>query len=85
VLDRVPAEGEAMTVAAVGNLTLHGVTREVSIDLEGQFVNGLVAVVGSLDIKFADFGIAQPRSAAVLSIEDHGMLELQLVFQKAAS
>ena len=84
-LGSVPAEGEPVTATAVGDLTLHGVTRTVSIELQGQFTNGLVVVVGSTDIRFADYGIARPQSFNVLSVEDHGTLELQLVFERAAS
>jgi polyisoprenoid-binding protein YceI len=83
-LDEIPAEGETLSATAVGDLTLHGVTRSVSIPLEGQLVNGFVVVVGSLDIKFADFGIQKPTSQAVLGVEDHGLLELQLIFQQGA-
>jgi hypothetical protein len=42
------------------------------------------ASVGSTNIAFADYDIAQPKSMAVLSIEDHGTLELQLVFARQA-
>jgi polyisoprenoid-binding protein YceI len=83
-LDSVPAEGVPVRVTAVGDLTLHGVTRRVSVDLQGQRTNGYVVVVGALDIRFADYTIAQPRSFAVLSVADHGTIELQLVFQKDA-
>jgi hypothetical protein len=34
-------------------------------------------------IQFADYDIAQPTSMSVVSIEDHGTMELQLVFAKA--
>jgi polyisoprenoid-binding protein YceI len=81
-LDGVPADGETVQATAVGDLTLHGVTRSVSIPLEGQLTNGFLVVVGSLDISFADFGIKQPTSPAVLGVEDHGLLELQLIFQQ---
>jgi polyisoprenoid-binding protein YceI len=81
-LNAAPAEGASVKTQATGDLTLHGVTRPVTIDLEGQLANGMVVVVGSTEIRFADFNIAQPSSAAVLSIEDRGTLELQLVFQK---
>ncbi|MGH2600685.1 MAG: YceI family protein, partial [Dehalococcoidia bacterium] len=84
-LDAVPAENQPLAATAVGDLTIHGATRNVSIDLEGQLANGFVVVAGSLDIRFADYGIAQPRSLAVLSVEDRGTLELQLIFEKAAS
>lgn len=81
VLDSIPPEGVPVTVTAVGELTLHGVTRPITITLQGQRTNGLVVVVGSTEIRFADFNIQQPRSFNVLSVADHGTLELQLVFQ----
>jgi polyisoprenoid-binding protein YceI len=81
-LDSVPAEGEPVAATAAGDLTLHGVTRSISIPLEGQLTKGFLIVVGALDITFADFGIKQPTSPAVLGVEDHGLLELQLIFQQ---
>jgi hypothetical protein len=36
-----------------------------------------------LEITFADFGIAKPTSFLVLSVQDHGTLELQLFFTHA--
>ncbi len=81
-LERAPAEGGTVRAAATGDLTLHGVTRRVEVPIEGQFQGGRAVVVGSLDIRFADFGIAQPRAQLVLSVEDHGVIELQLVFER---
>jgi len=37
----------------------------------------------SLDIAFADHGIAPPQSLVVLSVDDHGILELQLFLTRA--
>jgi polyisoprenoid-binding protein YceI len=84
-LNATPANGETIAATAVGDLTLHGITRGISIPLEGQLTGGYAVIVGSLDLTFADFGIQQPTSGMVLSIEDHGVLELQLVFQKGTS
>ncbi|MEZ4554516.1 MAG: YceI family protein [Dehalococcoidia bacterium] len=77
------ASGAAVSANAIGDLTLHGVTRSVTIRIEGQLVDGKVVVVGSLDIAFADFDIEQPSAASVLSVEDHGTIEVQLIFQPA--
>lgn len=79
-LDGVPAEGETITATAQGNLTLHGVTKAIAIPLEGQLVNGQAVIVGSLEIEFADYDVDPPSAASVVSVEDHGTLELQLVF-----
>jgi polyisoprenoid-binding protein YceI len=83
-LDQIPAEGTKISVDATGDLTLHGVTKEVTIPLEAQRTGNVIAVTGQLDVPFADFGISQPTSFAVLSIEDHGILEVQLFLTKGA-
>jgi polyisoprenoid-binding protein YceI len=81
-LGKVPADGATTEVDAVGTLTLHGVTKDVTIPLEAQRNGDVVAVTGQLDIAFADYDIDQPTSFAVLSVEDHGILEVQLFFSK---
>jgi polyisoprenoid-binding protein YceI len=81
-LDSAPTDGQTISVTAQGKLTLHGVTREVSIPLQAKLSGGVVTVVGSLPITFADYNIAPPRSMLVLSVDDHGTLELQLHFTK---
>lgn len=79
-LDTVPAEGEIVDVTATGELTLHGVTKSVEIPLEARLEGGVITVAGSLPIQFADYDIGQPQGMIVLSVEDHGVLELQLHF-----
>jgi polyisoprenoid-binding protein YceI len=77
-LPSIPAEGETITVEATGNLTLHGVTKSVTIPLQAQRKGDAIAVVGSLEIPFADYSINKPSAAAVLSVDDHGVMEIQL-------
>jgi len=78
----VPTEGTTVTVDATGELTLHGVTKRVTIPLDTKLVDDTIVVTGLLDIRFADFGISKPTSAAVLSVEDTGTMEVQLFFTK---
>lgn len=75
------AAGEAIEVTGVGDLTLHGVTRPVEVSLEAQLVDGRIVVVGSLPILFADYDIDKPSAMGVLSVDDHGLMELLLVFE----
>jgi hypothetical protein len=42
-----------------------------------------LTVVGSIDIAFADYGFSGPTSFKVLSVEDHGILEFQLLLRHA--
>jgi polyisoprenoid-binding protein YceI len=81
-LGSVPADGQEVKVTANGQLTLHGVTKDVQIPLTAKLSGGVIAVTGSLPITFADYGVQAPTSFAVVSIEDHGTMELQLFFTK---
>jgi len=80
----VPDAGSKVTQDVKGKLTLHGVTKDVSLSVQGVLDNNQVIVVGSTQIQFADYNIQKPQSQAVLGVEDKGVMEFQLVFAKAA-
>ena len=61
----------------------HGVTKSVEIPLQAKLSGNVIVVTGSLEVAFADYGIQAPNSFAVLSVEDHGTMELQLLFTHA--
>ncbi len=77
------AAGEAVSLEANGMLTLHGVTRAVTVPLEARRDGALILVVGQIPILFADYDIEQPRSPRVVSVEDNGVMEWQLVLERA--
>jgi hypothetical protein len=70
-----------VTQTVTGELTLHAVTNTVEIEVEGALQDGLLVVVGSTEIQFADYAIEQPVSMSVASIADHGTMEFQIVFE----
>jgi polyisoprenoid-binding protein YceI len=78
----IPPENTEVEVQATGELTLHGVTREVTIPLKAKWAGDVIEVAGSTEITFADYDITPPSSFLVLSIADSGTLELQLFFTK---
>ena len=82
-LGTLPAEGQTVSVTAQGALSLHGVTKTVSIDLKAVRQGGVIAVTGSLPIVFGDYSFAGPKSFAVLSVDDHGTMELHILFTHA--
>jgi polyisoprenoid-binding protein YceI len=82
-LGTLPAEGTTVSANATGELTLHGVTKTVTIALQATRQGGVIAVTGSLPIAFADYSIQKPTSFAVLSVDDHGIMELHLLFTHA--
>ena len=71
--------GDAFAAPAVGDLTIHGTTQSIEMDLEAQLVDGTIVIVGSTDIIFSDYGVEVPESQIVVSVEDFGTLELQLL------
>jgi polyisoprenoid-binding protein YceI len=73
------ADGESVSISAVGDLTIHGETQSVDFPLEAQLVDGTVVLVGSLDLTFADYGVEAPTSPVVLGVDDQGILELQFL------
>ncbi len=77
------ASGDQVNVTLNGKLTLHGVTKEVSVPAQAQLKGGSLVVVGSIQIQFSDYSISKPNGASVLSIEDHGVMELQLILKKS--
>ncbi len=81
-LGSVPSDNQNITATAEGELTLHGVTQLVSFDVTAKIANGIIGVLGSIDITFADYGIANPSNAFVTT-GDTGLLEFVLAFQKS--
>jgi polyisoprenoid-binding protein YceI len=82
-LPEEPTPGETVPVNAVGDFTLHGVTKRVEIPIRGRWDGELIQAVGTLHIVFSDYGIEAPTSPAVASIRDEGEMEFQLFFEKA--
>jgi polyisoprenoid-binding protein YceI len=80
--DRTPAEGDTVTVEARGELTLHGVTREVTVPVEARWTGDVIEVVAGFEVALADYGIEPPTGFVVLSVADHGTVELHLLFAK---
>jgi len=81
-LPAVPTAGETVKTEAKGKFTLHGVTKDVTIQLQGRWDGKQVQVVGSMPIAFDDYGVSAPSAPAVASVDDHGEMELQLFFDK---
>ena len=80
-LGTVPTDGQNITATARGELTLHGVTQQVSFDVTAKIANGIIGVLGSIEITFADYGIANPSNPFV-STGDTGLLEFVLAFER---
>jgi polyisoprenoid-binding protein YceI len=75
--------GTASDLTLVGDLTLHGVTKALSIPAQAQLVDGTIQVQGSITFPLADFDIVAPNIGGfIISIADEGTLEFLVTFTK---
>ncbi len=78
----LPENDEPVDVIASGVLNLHGVSKEIMFEISGTYIDNAVVVVGSAPILLTDYNIEAPLGRRVLSIEDEGIIEFQVVFRK---
>ena len=77
-----PVVGEVQTISATGDLTIAGVTRSVTVELQAVLNSTEGQVAGSIPITFADFGVEAPNLGFV-SVEPAGFIEFSLVIRPA--
>jgi polyisoprenoid-binding protein YceI len=82
-LETLPAENEEIQVAATGDLTLHGQTESVTLDLTAKWSGDRISVEGSLPIVLADYDIEAISIPAFVAVDDHGTMEFLLLFERA--
>ena len=74
VADAVPSGSGTTEVDAVGDLTLHGVTKRVTATLQVGLSGDGVDISGSVPITFSDFGVQAP-SLGFVKVDDAGAVE----------
>jgi polyisoprenoid-binding protein YceI len=77
----IPAEaltGSPVTVEATGDMTIHGVTRTVTIPIDAQLNADQIELVGSYFFPMADFAIDPPSFAGIVEVDPDATLEFQL-------
>jgi polyisoprenoid-binding protein YceI len=82
----VPADatsGKAFNADVTGDLTIHGVTRRVTIPVEGRLDAGGLQVVGSYKFPMAMFGIDHPNVGGVVTVDPDATLEFKIVMTKS--
>ena len=81
-LGSVPEPGTTITATAVGELTMHGVTRDVSFEVSARIDNGIIGVLGGIEVLFSDYDIDNPSNGFVTT-GDNGLIEFVLAFTRA--
>lgn len=71
-------EGSTVNVDAPGDLTLHGVTRSVTIPLEIRLSGNSVEIVGSQVITLSDYEIDVAAFGGFVSVKNEGTVEFEL-------
>jgi polyisoprenoid-binding protein YceI len=83
VLPSAPVLNVPMDVQAAGNLTLHGVTKPVTVALKANWTGDVIDVAGQAPIVLKDFGINPPSVGGFVEVDGDGAFEVQLTFGRA--
>src|SRR5438552_17095117 len=84
----VPADagnGQAFQISATGRLTLHGVTRTVTIPIDARLNGSQIELVGSITFPFSDFGMTPPSIGGFVSVQDNATMEFQLKLARSGA
>jgi polyisoprenoid-binding protein YceI len=76
-------EGSGIEVTVQGTLTLHGVSRDVTLPIHLDIEGDLLSAQGTLPLRQTDFGIKPISKAGVVKVEDEVHVELRLVARRA--
>jgi polyisoprenoid-binding protein YceI len=77
------ATGQAVKAQAEGDLTIHGVTKRVTIPLDIRVTGNRGELVGSYGFPMSDFNINPPNVGGFVTVDPDATLEFKLVLEKA--
>jgi polyisoprenoid-binding protein YceI len=78
------ASGQTIHVSATGDLTIHGVTKSVTIPIDARLTGSKIELVGSITFPFSQFGMTPPSIGGFVSVQNNATLEFQLVLAQGA-
>lgn len=81
-LPSAPVDGVDLTVPVTGELTLHGQTRPVTLDVTARWTGDAVSIRASAPITLADYGIEAISIEQFVAVDEQGTLELLLLFSR---
>ena len=77
------ADGETVTVEATGDLMVAGTTNEATFTINALVRDdGFGVIAGSTTITWEDYGVTPPNAPIVVSIDESGIVEFQLIVTK---
>jgi polyisoprenoid-binding protein YceI len=72
--------GQVVNVSAIGQLTIHGVTRTVTIPIQARLTGTQVEIAGSITFPFSQFGMTPPSIGGFVTVQDNATMEFDLKF-----
>ncbi len=81
-LGTVPADKVEISKSATVTLTLHGVAKDIPIELKARRNGANIEVNGAIKIVFADYGITNPSLPPFVTTDPDGLLEFLVVFAR---
>ena len=78
----MPGDLEQITVPVTGQLTMHGVTNDIAVDLLARRNGAGIEVNGTIPITFSDYDINNP-SGGPAQVGDEGEIEFLLALTRA--
>ena len=82
VLPSEAASGQTIHVSSQGALTIHGVTKMVTIPIDGLLSGSQIQLVGSISFPFSDFGMTPPNIGGFVSVQNTATMEFKLVLTR---
>jgi polyisoprenoid-binding protein YceI len=74
---------QAVDVSVTGKLTIHGVTKDVTIKAKAQLVGGKAEIAGSTSISMTDYGVSPPQMPFV-TVDSTLLLEFDIFLVRSA-
>jgi polyisoprenoid-binding protein YceI len=77
----LPAEAtssQIVNVSAIGQLTIHGVTKTATIPIQARLTGTQIELAGSITFPFGEFGMTPPNIGGFVSVQDNATMEFSL-------
>src|SRR5437763_5725275 len=76
--------GQTIHLSATGDLTIHGVTKSVTIPIDARLTGSTIELVGSISFPFSQFGMTPPSIGGFVSVQKTATMEFQLLLAQGA-
>ena len=70
--------GQIVNLSATGQLTIHGVTKTVTIPIQARLSSTQIELAGSITFPFGEFGMTPPSIGGFVSVQDNATMEFDI-------